>query len=289
MSRSPFVVTLIVCGALLGWVYSSQEGGGGDNPAAPPAGVGAPERLFGFPDPRGIVLELHEHPDRGCPAALFRSESPEFVLWDDGSVVFRDSTFDYKRGRVSRVTAERWRRTFRAHSQRSEAVACEAAAREPAAVKSVRLWGRVDGQGRSIEIAGLGSGSHADECPECRSLRPLAWLLGDIFRQRYQGEDGEVLSDLPVEVHVEFRSCGCRNHPDIVRVSKEWPLPGRKPSEICGRGSARLLLEDPAQIRALGEAISRSAAVLDGEEIYTVFMRPLLDLSPRAAGPLARR
>jgi len=293
MSRSPFVVTLILCGSLLGWLYSSQEGGGSQTPAARPAGVRVPERLFGFPDPRGIVLELRQSPDRGCPGALFRSESPEFVLWDDGTAVFRNSTFDYKRGRVPRMKAERWMRTFRAQSESSvrgvHVVTCGGAAQESAAARWVRLSGRVDGQGRSIEIDGLAAGAHVDGCDRCRMLRPLAWMLDDLSRQRYQGDEGDVLSDLPVEVHVEFRSCGCRNHPDIVRASREWPLPGRKPSEICGRGSARLLLEDSGQIRTLGEAIGRSAAVLDGEEIYTVFMRPVLALSGRVPGPLARR
>jgi len=289
MSRSPFVVTLVVCGALLGWLYVSQDGERREDPRPSPAGVRALDRVYGFPDPRGVVLELRESGAGACEAAQFRSESPEFALWDDGTVVFRDSTFDYKRGRVPRAKAEGWMRTFRAYSLQGETVACGAEAKDSPVMDPVRLWGRVAGQGTVIDIVGLPSGSHAESCADCRPVRPLAWMLEDVSRQRYQGGAGEVMTGLPVEVRLEFRSCGCRNHPDIVKASREWPLPGRRPSEICGRGSARIRLHDPDQVRSLGEAISRSAAVLDGEEIYTCFMRPILDLERREAGPLARR
>jgi hypothetical protein len=128
---------------------------------------------------------------------------------------------------------------------------------------------------------------HQRSCADCGPLAPLAGLLQEIDQQRRQVEQSQTLTSFPVEVYLEFRSCGCRNHPEIVNVSKEWPLAGLKPSERCGRESARFRLEDPAEIRKLSEAIVRSAAVLDGEEIYTCFMRPLLE-SPKEA-TLARR
>ena len=84
-----------------------------------------------------------------------------------------------------------------------------------------------------------------------------------------------------------MKSCGCRNHPEIVNISKEWPLPGEKPADRCARSSARFRLEDPAEIQVLSEAIARSAAVLDRGEIYTCFMRPVLE--PPTERILARR
>jgi hypothetical protein len=112
-------------------------------------------------------------------------------------------------------------------------------------------------------------------------------MLAEIDRQRKEGGENETLTGLPVEVHLEWRSCGCRDHPGIAAVSKEWPLAGRTPTELCGQRSIRFRLENPAEIRALSEAVSRSAAVLDRGEIYTCFIRPLLE--PRREGLLARR
>ena len=118
---------------------------------------------------------------------------------------------------------------------------------------------------------------HQRTCDGCGPLAPLTALLEKLDEHRRRQNQSEVLTGLPVEVYLEWRSCGCRNHPEIVKVSKEWPLSGEKPGERCGRGSTRFRLDDPVEIRKLSEAISRSAAVLDGEEIYTCFMRPLLD------------
>lgn len=283
MSKSPFVITLVLCGTLLAWLYSSQNGEGRE--LTRPAGVRPNLPVYGYPDPRGIQLELRETPTAACEGARFRSESPDLVLWDDGTVVFRDSTYDYKRGRVSARTAQGWMRTFLAYSLQDEQVLCDHAARE-AVQGEVQLRGRGAKGSTSVTLQGFSPtwASHADSCADCRPVRPLLWLVDDLRRQKYQS-DADVLTGLPMEVHLEFRSCGCRRHPEIVAVSKEWPLDGPKPAERCGRGQVRFRLDDPVQIRALGEAIERSASVLDREEIYTCFMRPLLD--PRPLGPLA--
>ena len=286
MSKSPLVVTLFVCGTLLGWVYVSRDGEG-ENTS--PAGTRAPARVYGFPDPRGIVLEIREYRAGACAAARFRSESPAFVLWDDGTSAYRNSTYDYKRGKVQTRRAEGWLRAMRTHVTSLASSSCKDF------LESREDFGRTHVSARdakgvvTLEVNGLSrlAGAHADGCASCRDLRPLAGMIEDI--SRCPAEQDKVLTGLPVEVHLAFRSCGCRNHPDIVRASREWPLPGPRPFELCGKSFARIRLEDPKQIRALGETIERSAAVLDREEIYTCFMRPLLEPAKREVGPLARR
>jgi hypothetical protein len=140
-----------------------------------------------------------------------------------------------------------------------------------------------------MELYGLAhfAGAHANACALCCELRPLARLVEEL--SSYQSEKDQALTGLPVEVFLQFRSCGCRNHPDIVAASKPWPVGGPKPSELCGRGSTTLCLVDAGEINSLSQALSRSAAVLDGEEIYTCFMRPILDLGRRGVGPLAMK
>jgi hypothetical protein len=285
MSKSPFVVTLVVCGTLLGWLYGAEGGIGREEPR--PAGARALSRVYGYPDPRGIRLEVRESATGTCPASIFRSESPDFVLWDDGTIVYRNSTYDYKQGRISHRTAQGWMRTLLGYTQGDERVTCDQAARE-ASPGQVELRSHGPGGVRTLTVQGYSSAwaGHAEGCADCRPIRPLVWMIDDIHRQCYQ-LGGEVLAGPAVEVYLEYRSCGCRNHPDIVAVSREWPLSGPKPHERCGTRSTRFVLTDLSEIRALGEALSRSAAVLDGPEIYTCFMRPLLDAS--WAGELARR
>jgi hypothetical protein len=287
MSRLPFVLTLVVSGSLLSWLYVTQEAEGREK--SRPASARAKARVFGYPDPRGILLELREQPSGACAAARFRGESPDFVVWDDGSVVFRTPTYDYRRGRVPLQQAQAWARTFQTYSLEGETVACENAADNPSRQDQIRLWGRAGDIGATLTICGLSASRapHTEKCADCRPLRPLARMLAEIDRQRKEGDANETLTGLPVEVYLEWRSCGCRDHPEIAAVSKEWPLAGRTPMQMCGQRSLRFRLEDPADIRALSEAASRSAAVLDRGEIYTCFIRPLLE--PRREGPLARR
>lgn len=286
MSRSPFVITFLVCGTLVGWLYLSQETHGRE--VARPGGARPLSHVFGYPDNRGILLELRDRSFADCSGGRFRSESPDFVVWDDGTVVFRTSTYDYRKAKVSASQARAWSRTFQAYSARPEAVACESAGAGEAGSSQLWLWGRRDGVGTTLTVLGLpASGlAHTESCDDCRPLRPLAAMLGEIDARRRQGDGCEPLN-LPVEVYLEWRSCGCRNHPEIVAVSKSWPLSGARPSAVCGKGSTRIRLEDPAEIRALSDALFRSAAVLDGGEIYTCFMRPLMEFS-HASGPLAR-
>src|SRR5258706_16265047 len=112
MSKFPFLLTLLMSGTLLGWLYLTAEvprkeiqrpkekvrlAPASLHAAARPA---PPDRIFGYPDPRGILLELWER-GGSCPGARFRSQSPVFALWDDGTVLSMSPTYDYRRGRVS--------------------------------------------------------------------------------------------------------------------------------------------------------------------------------------------
>jgi len=301
MSKSPFVLTLLISGTLLGWLHLAPEHPEKQKPrakekprfaAAQPAGAGrpaTPERIYGYPDPRGILLELHER-GGSCTASRFRNQSPVFVLWDDGNVVSMSPTYDYRRGRVSIAQANLWSRQFQSFAVGHVGITCRTVRDRAGQGGLISLRGRM-GESGELTLSGpnvsFGSSAHEEACDDCRSLAPLARLLEELDHQRKQGGHNETLSGLPVEVHLEWRSCGCRNHPEIVSVSREWPLAGEKPAERCGRGSARFRLEDPAEIRLLSEAIARSAAVLDRGEIYTCFMRPILEL--RAESPMARR
>jgi len=242
-------------------------------------------RLYGYPDPRGIVLEIREVDLRICPGSRFRSESPDVVAWDDGTVAYRTSTFDYCRTKVSFDKVKEWASVFRNYCLQDMIVACGKGVPAGAPEKRTLLQGIGWGLGSTISVSGL-SPAHADLCADCAQLRPLAKMLRDVDEIRNEGA-GEALTGLPVEVYLEFRSCGCRNHPDIARASREWPLAGEKPKERCCGLSTRFRLEDPSDIRTLSEAIARSAAVLDRGEIYTCFMRPLLD--PPKDRMLARR
>ena len=298
MSRAPFVVTLILSILLMGWLYgsSSEEKPAPKRPerkAEKPKLAEAPKpppRIYGFPDRRGIVLELNARPGNSCcEATRFRIQSPQFVMWDDGTVVHRTSTYDFRRSKVSPEKAEAWLRTFRAPEfQRGEG-GCDEFYGRPRGRDWTSLRGRSERGDVTMEFYGLSqfAAGHAETCAPCRQLRPLDRLVKEI--SGYQADRDEAMTGLPVEVYLQFRSCGCRNHPDIVEVSKSWPLPGPRPAEICGRGSKSFRLDDADQIQALAQAISRSAAVLDREEIYTCFMRPILDLEPKDSGPLASR
>src|SRR5262245_26407374 len=96
MSKLPMALTLLISGVLLCWVHATPDAAKKEKPKIrektrfvlpSPAGSGrgaAP--LYGFPDPRGILLELRERTG-SCEASAFRSKSPSFILWDDGNVV----------------------------------------------------------------------------------------------------------------------------------------------------------------------------------------------------------
>jgi len=301
MSKLPFVLTLLVSGTLLAWLFATPEAARKEKPrakeksrpvlasAAVAPRPAAPERLYGYPDPRGVLLELRQN-GGSCPASQFRNQSPIFVLWDDGNVVSMSPTYDYRRGRVSIAQATLWSREFRSFAVGHHPIDCRRLRDRAVQGDTITLRGRT-GDGDEATLAGpnpsFGDPAHLAACADCRSLSPLARLLEEIDGQRKNGGHNETLSGLPVEVHLEWRSCGCRNHPEIVNVSKEWPLEGVKPAERCGRTLTRFRLEDPAEIRLLSDAIARSAAVLDRGEIYTCFMRPILELRPES--PLARK
>src|SRR5262252_7682394 len=106
MLRLPFVLALLSCGALFGWLCLDQDPPKKEKPRAkektrPVAGTPVPAaraavapRIFGYPDPRGILLRLRERKGT-CEGSRFRSQSPAFVLWDDGNVVSISSSYDY--------------------------------------------------------------------------------------------------------------------------------------------------------------------------------------------------
>jgi hypothetical protein len=190
------------------------------------------------------------------------------------------STFDYRRGRVSIARASGWSREFQSIAAGRTGITCGILRDRSAQGDVISLRGRI-GNGGELSLVGpnllFGNVAHAETCLDCAALAPLARLLHELQQQRKCGEQNETLTGIPMEVYLEWRSCGCRNHPEIVNVSKEWPLGGARPAERCGRQSAQFRLEDPSDIRMLSEAIAQSAAVLDREEIYTCFMRPLLE------------
>ena len=301
MSRLPFALTLLVCGALFGWLTLNQDPPKKEKPrakeklrplaapAAPVARAELPPRIFGYPDPRGILLELRER--KGvCAASRFRSQSPAFVLWDDGNVVSMSPTYDYRRSRVSLAQAETWSREFQSIASGETRITCDVLRERYARGDTVRLKGRM-GQGGELELSGPNVSSvdsdHLTTCADCGPLAALSRLLLEVDQQRRHGGQTETLAGMPVEVYLEFKSCGCRDHPEIAKVSKEWPLSGQKPSERCGRQSTKFRLDDPTEISMLSQAIARSASVIDQGEIYTCFMRPLLE--PPKEGALARR
>ena len=301
MSRLPFVLTLVVCGSLFGWLFVNQDPPKKEQPRAkakarpvvaapaPAAPVVAPTRIFGYPDPRGIILELREW-SGDCPGSRFRSQSPAFVLWDDGTVVSMSPTFDYRRSKASSAQMEAWSRGFQAAASGDTRITCAVLRERSARSHLMNLRGRVGDSGEQTlsgpNLAWVDS-EHQRTCAGCGPLAPLTALLENLYDYRRRENRNEMLTGLSMEVYLEWRSCGCRNHPEIVKVSKEWPLAGPKPEERCGRGSTRFRLDDPEQIRLLSEAIANSAAVLDREEIYTCFMRPLLEIPTE--GSLARR
>jgi len=286
MSKFPFVITLLVSGILVVWLHVSADGK--SSAKTGPAGSGRRAQIFGFPDPQGILLQMSRLPENSCKAAQFRSDSPEFVLWDDGRVVYRNAAFDYRKGRFPMRKADEWLAALRANYPRKDTMGCAAfweSAEENA--DWVNLRGR-DAKGPiTVVVHSLqhNAAAHADGCEPCRALRPLASLVETIGR--HQNDRDELLTSLPVEVYLQFKSCGCRNHPEIVNISKEWTLPGKSPMELCNRGSSRMILTDPEQIRWLTRALEGSSAVLDKGEIYTCFMRPLLKF--REPEALAKR
>jgi hypothetical protein len=301
MSRLPFILTLVVCGAVFGWLFVNQDPPKNEKPrakakakvrpvaAAPAPAAPAVSRIYGYPDPRGILLNLRERKG-SCEGSRFRSQSPAFVLWDDGNIVSMSPTYDYRRSRVSIAQAESWSREFQSVAAGQTGIRCDVLRDRSARGDIISLQGR-KGEGGELLLSGpniaLVDPSHVATCADCSTLAPMARLLGEIDQQRRQADQSRLPTEFPAEVYLEFRSCGCRNHPEIVKVSREWPLPGPKPEERCGRQSARFRLDDPAQIRLLSEAIANSAAVLDREEIYTCFMRPLLEIPTE--GSIARR
>jgi hypothetical protein len=300
MSNLPFVLTLVISGTLLGWLGLNQEPPKREKaiPKVKTRLVQAPtaaERslaqvpMYGYPDPRGILLELR-HPGGSCPASRFRNRSALFILWDDGNVVSMSPTFDYRRGRVSIAQASLWSREFQSFAMGHHAITCLTIRDRAARGDLISLRGRTADSGETT-LAGpdpsFGNSAHVKSCDDCRSLLPLARLLEEIDQERRHGPQSETITGIPVEVYLEWKSCGCRNHPEIVDVSKEWPLPGERPAERCKRGTASFRLEDQAEIRLLSDALTRSAAVLDRGEIYTCFLRPILEL--RSENLLARR
>jgi hypothetical protein len=301
MSRSPFFITLLVCGAALGWLYlhadppakekprARQKARPAAAPAAPVARAEVPPPIFGYPDPRGILLELRER-KADCAGSRFRSQSPAFVLWDDGNVVSMSPTYDYRRSRVSIAQAAAWSREFQSIAAGETRISCEILRERSARGDVMTMKGRL-GAGGELTLSGPNLSSvdraHQNSCADCGLLAGLSRLLLEIDEHRRRPGPTDTLAGMPVEVYLEFRSCGCRDHPEIAKVSKEWPLAGEKPEERTGRRIARFRLEDPREIRVLAEAISRSASVLDRGEIYTCFMRPLMELPKE--GALARR
>jgi len=289
MSKLPFALTLVISGGLLAWMYLTPEPAPKKKPpvkekvrpvaAQPPARPATPPPLYGFPDPRGVLLEVRER-NGFCEGSRFRSQSPSFVLWDDGTVVSMSTTYDYRRSKVSIAQAEAWSKDFQAAAAGDTRISCDVLRERSARGHIVTLRGRIGDAGEQTlsgpNLAWVDS-EHQKACAGCGPLARLTGLLENLYDHRRQTEQSEALTAYPMEVYLEFRSCGCRHHPEIVNVSKEWPLAGPKPSERCGKSSTRFRLDDPAEIRKLSEAISRSAAVLDGEEIYTCFMRPLLE------------
>src|SRR5262245_62157753 len=133
-------------------------------------------RLFGFPDARGILLEMRDVELRTCPGARFRAESPAVVAWDDGTVAYRTSTFDYRRAKVSFEKVQEWARTFRNYSLENMIVACGRGVSPDARGNRKLLTGVGWGLGSTISVSGL-SPEHADLCSDCVPLRPLAKML----------------------------------------------------------------------------------------------------------------
>ncbi len=285
MSKFPFVITLLVSGILVGWLHVSADGKSA--PKSTPAGSGRRPQVHGFPDPQGIVLQLRRLPADACAAAQFRSESPEFILWDDGTVVYRNSTLDYRKGRLPRSRSDEWLSRLRGTVPRKGSAGCDAFWNPTSGNDWTDISARDASGPIAVSVYALEHcvGEHASRCDACRALRPFSTLVTDIAA--YRSANDEALAAMPVEVFLQFKSCGCRNHPEIANISKEWTLPGESPMERCGRGSARMVVEDPEQIRWLASALERSSAVLDKGEIYTCFTRPLMRF--REPATLARK
>src|SRR5205085_12398938 len=149
---------------------------------APAARAPSPGRIYGYPDPKGILLELHEQAG-SCPASRFRSQSPVFVLWDDGNFVSMSPTFDYRRGRVSIAQASLWSREFQSFAAGRTSIPCRTLRDRAAQGDRITLRGRL-GESGETTLSGpnpsFGSPSHAEDCAECRPLQPMARLLGEI-------------------------------------------------------------------------------------------------------------
>lgn len=287
MSRFTLVFTFVVSAGFI--TYAFSEGAGTGRADSRPADACRPSRIYGFPDSRGIVLSLRQEEFASCEASRFRDQSPRIVLWDDGTVVYRDATYDYRKGRMQPATQAAFLRAFAREARRKDFPGCTEYKYSPGRHDRTILEGRPDGRPAELVTCDVEfqAGVHAASCRSCREFRPLARLIGDL--KSYRAPEGPLLTGLPMEVSLQFRSCGCRNHPEIVSVSSAWPLPGPRPSERCGKSSGivRLRLTDPVEIQTLARALERSAAVLDGEEIYTCFMRPVLEIGTPA--PLSQR
>jgi hypothetical protein len=264
MSRFPFFFTLAVSLGLVGTALARRP--------APPEASRRPAS-FGYPDERGVLLKLHRAPgDGACAGTRFRAKSPEFVLWDDGTVVYRTGTYEYRKGSMEAEAAWKLADEVRRETKRLEPHPC---ADLPGAEKEDgdTILETRDGP---ATVSGLypRSGLHANLCPQCRPLRKLGRLVREMVR--WERPDDSLLTGAKMEVYLEFKSCGCRDFPQIAKASVQWPLEG-KPSGFVGRNSGTIVISDPAKAAALARAIERSAAVLEGDEIYTCFLRPLAE------------
>ncbi len=278
MSRFVLSFTLVVSVGLVGVALAHRSGPSVHGAEVKPAGARKPARIYGFPDRRGVALVLRREPTQACAGSQFRARSPEFVLWDDGTVVHRTPTYDFRRGRIGARRARELVQAYEGEKARDVASGCDEFWRPPSGLE----WTVIERPRASlhdeVRVYGLArySGGHADACLPCRRYRSLAELERSLLEC---GSDQDpVLTGLPVEVFLQHKSCGCRDHPEIAAASSVWPLPGPLPSEICGKMDGRLRLEDPAQIERLAHSIERSAAVIEGKELYTCFLRPVFEV-----------
>lgn len=271
MSRFTLSFTLVFSLGLVGFALTR-----GVEVGAGPADAGRPPAVYGFPDPRGIVLLYRAGRTPGCAASRFRVDAPELVLWDDGAVVYRTSTYDYRQGKVDAGRARYWRRLYEREARREFGDGC-GEFQKSASGEFTALEGRRDEPAICFRGLSTFGGTHGNGCRPCRAFQPVARLGWELAA--YAKEGDAPLTDLAVEVHLERRSCGCRDFPQIAAASKAWPLGEPGPAVICRDYGGRVTLRDPRQVRALAEAVERSAAVIEGRELYTCFLKPVLELS----------
>jgi hypothetical protein len=279
MSRFVLSFTLVASLGLVSVALVRRGGPTVHGAEAAPAGAGKPARIHGFPHEKGIVLLLRNEPSwEACEGTRFRMKSPEFVLWDDGTVVYRTASYDYRKGRIGRERARLLARAFETEASRNLEAGCDRFRRPPPKMEATVIEGRVRGEMDSLRVIGLEhfGGTHAEACEDCRPFVPLARLAGELREHEEAGDP--LMSGLPVEVRLQRKSCGCRDYPEIASASSAWPIAGPGPAEICRSSGGIVVLRERAEIERVAASIERSAAVVEGTEIYTCFMRPLLEV-----------